>query len=76
MNMYLVKRILNVDFGSTQVMLFDQHPDGPFIELIEKAFSPSHSVIRHSHYRGQKVMFNVFVILRVLILLRRCFLAV
>lgn len=55
MNMFLVKEILNHDFTNTQVMLFDLHPDGPFYELIQKAYSPNHPILRHSHYRGQKV---------------------
>ena len=39
----------------TAVMLFDRHADGPYLELIKKAFSPSHPVIRHHTYDGNKV---------------------
>ena len=39
----------------TAVMLFDRHADGPYLELIKKAFSPSHPVIRHNTYEGKKV---------------------
>ena len=54
MNMFLVQSVLQ-SAGSQQVMLFDKHPDGPYMELIEKAFSPGGPVIRPSHYRGKKV---------------------
>lgn len=39
------------------VMLFDQHPDGPYMDLIQRAFSPSsfRPVIRQDHYKGKKV---------------------
>ena len=36
-------------------MLFDKHTDGPYLELIQKAYSPNHPVIRHQHYKGKKV---------------------
>lgn len=41
---------------SHPVMLFDRHPEGPYLELIQKAFSPSHPVIRHESYKGGKVI--------------------
>ena len=59
MNMFLVQSVLKSEdsneAAAMQVMLFDKHPDGPYMELIEKAFSPGGPVIRHSHYRGKKV---------------------
>lgn len=53
--MFLVKSILNLPVEDMQVMLFDKHPDGPFMDLIQKAYSPHHPVIRHQHYKGKKV---------------------
>ena len=53
MNMFLVKTILDVDVNDMQVMLFDKFSDGPYHELIQKAFSPKHPVIRHTHYKGK-----------------------
>ncbi len=61
MNMYLVKSVLGLDLAAVQVMLLDRHPDGPYHELISKAFSPNHPVIRHQHYRGKKVLFKRLV---------------
>jgi len=55
--MLLVYRMLDLDLSATQVMLFDQFSDGPYHELIEKAFSPHHPVLRHGHYRG-KVLYT------------------
>lgn len=65
MNMFLVYSTLGLSFKDTQVMLFDKYPDGPYHELIQKAFSPSHPVLRHTHYtvsKGQKrVLFRRLV---------------
>jgi hypothetical protein len=57
MNMFLVLSALRLDPEALQVMLFDLHPDDPYMELISKAFSPRHPVIRHTHagYAGKKV---------------------
>ena len=41
-----------------QVLLFDKHLDGPYLELIKKAFSPNHPVTRHQAYKGKKVLFK------------------
>ena len=41
-------------------MLFDKHTDGPYLELIQKAYSPNHPVIRHQHYKGKKVRVDLF----------------
>lgn len=53
--MFLVKNVLDLPIEDTQVILFDKHTDGPFHELIQKAYSPNHPVIRHQHYAGKKV---------------------
>jgi hypothetical protein len=53
MNMYLAANVLGLDFKDVQVMLFDKFSNGPFDELIEKAFSPNHPVLRHTHYQGK-----------------------
>ena len=69
MNMYLVRSILNEQHAheqaqqhhhsalnnddDMQVMLFDRFSDGPYHELIQKAFSPNHPVLRHTHYKGK-----------------------
>lgn len=55
MNMFLVMNALDLDPHSMQVMLFDLHPDGPYTDLIRKAYSPNHDLLRHQHYRGKKV---------------------
>lgn len=61
MNMFLVSRALDLDLQHLQVMLFDLHPDGPYIDLIRQAFSPQHPILRHSHYRGKRVLFRKLV---------------
>uniref|UniRef100_A0A7S0SZ26 EGF domain-specific O-linked N-acetylglucosamine transferase n=1 Tax=Chromulina nebulosa TaxID=96789 RepID=A0A7S0SZ26_9STRA len=61
MNAYLVISALQIDPKDLQVMLFDLHPDGPYIDLIKNAFSPNHPVIRHSHFQNKKILFNKIV---------------
>lgn len=39
-------------------MLFDNFFDGPYKELMEKAYSPAHPLIRHQKYKNKKVMFK------------------
>mmetsp|Transcript_19965 Transcript_19965/g.28603 ORF Transcript_19965/g.28603 Transcript_19965/m.28603 type:complete len:582 (+) Transcript_19965:16-1761(+) len=58
MNMFLVKSVLQSKADNMQVMLFDKHPDGPYLELIQQAFANNKPVLRHQHYRNQKVMFR------------------
>lgn len=60
MNMFLVYEILGLQPSEVQVMLFDRFADGPYLELIRRAFSPDHPVLRHTHYRG-KVLFRRLV---------------
>lgn len=55
MNMHLIQRILNLDWKTVQVMLFDKHPNGPFMDLINKAYCPKFGTIRHNHYSHKKV---------------------
>ena len=55
MNMFVALGVTNIPASSTQVMLFDMHPDGPYMDLIQQAFSPNYPVIRHKHYKGKKV---------------------
>lgn len=61
MNMFVVQTALGLDPADTQVMLFDKHPDGPYHELISRAFSANHPVLRHGDYRGQRVLFRRLV---------------
>ena len=39
MNVFLVSNILQQDPQQQQVILWDKHHDGPYYELIEKAYS-------------------------------------
>lgn len=54
--MFLVLSVLNISPQELQVMLFDKHPDGPYVDLIKNAFSRSNDLIRYSFYSGEKVM--------------------
>ena len=58
MNMYLVMNILGVSPSQQQVLLLDNHPDGPYMELIKKAFSPNYPVLRASEYKNELVLFR------------------
>jgi hypothetical protein len=55
MNMFLVANVLDLPMDDLQVMLFDKFSDGPYLELIQKAYSRNHPVIRHQAYSGKKV---------------------
>ena len=59
MNMFLVSRVLNTNLEDQQVMLFDNHADGPYIDLIKQAFSPEHSIIRHTVFNKKIVFFSL-----------------
>ena len=61
MNMYFVMSLLDIDPGEQQVLLMDKFTDGPYYELIKRAFSLNHPVIRHTHYGGQIVLFKHLV---------------
>jgi hypothetical protein len=58
MNIYLVLSILELTTVDLQLLLMDRYPDGPYIELMRKAFSPNHLVSRISDYKGEKVCGN------------------
>lgn len=53
MNMLLVYRMLGLDEAAVQVMLFDRFSDGPYLDLVHKAYGPSYPVLRHTHYQGK-----------------------
>lgn len=61
MNAMLVMKVLGLDPASQQVVLFDNHVDGPYIELIKNVFSPNLPILRHQDYRGRKVLFRKLV---------------
>jgi len=58
MNIFVVAHGLGINIQDMQVMLFDKHPDGPYMELIKKAFSPNHDVIRHEYFKKKVVRFR------------------
>lgn len=61
MNMFLVLQALGVSPSNLQVMLFDRHSDGPYLELLEKAFAGGRKPIRKEKYAGRKVLFRSLV---------------
>jgi hypothetical protein len=61
MNIFLVMSALNLDPDNQQVMLFDKHPDGPYMELYSKAFSKKYPVIRNDHYGNKIILFKKLV---------------
>jgi hypothetical protein len=32
-----------------------RHTDGPYYDLIHKAYGPKHDILRHGHFGGKKV---------------------
>lgn len=58
MNMLLVARALNIDVQQQQVVLFDNHPDGPYTDLIKTAYSPKHPLLRVSEFGNKVVLFK------------------
>lgn len=61
MNMHLVMLALNQAPSATQVMLFDRHSDGPYVELLTKAFAGGQPPIRKEKYAGGKVLFRKLI---------------
>ena len=58
-NMFLVHLILGGNLiQQQQIVLFDKYSNGPYFDLIQKAFSPSHPVLRHSHFKRKVVLFR------------------
>jgi len=56
--MFLVQHILGLSSAEQRVVLFDKHPDGPYTELINKAFAPVHGVHRKEFFSGKKIKFK------------------
>ena len=46
---------------SQQVVLWDRHPNGPYLDLIEKAFSGGKKALRHSHFDRKRVKFDQLI---------------
>jgi len=61
MNMYLVMQALGQAPSSMQVMLFDKHSDGPYTELIQKAFSAGRPPMRKEMYQNKVVLFRKLI---------------
>ena len=61
MNMFLSANVVGVDPAVQQVVLWDRHRDGPYIDLISKAFAGGRKVLRTDSFGGQKVMFKKLV---------------
>ncbi len=60
-NMHLVSHILEERVQEQQVMLFDRHKDGPYTELISKAFGGGRELLRPDHYGKRRVLFKKLV---------------
>jgi hypothetical protein len=59
MNMYFVMSLLGLEAKEQQVLLWDKFGDGPYAELIQKAFSPAtSSLLRHTQYGQRVVLFK------------------
>eukprot|EP01042_Synura_sphagnicola_P002771 gene2771-3377_t len=61
LNIYLVLSALKISPTDIRVMLFDKYSDGPYIELIQKAFSPSHTIARPRVYGMKTVLFRQLI---------------
>lgn len=58
-NMFLVHLILEGNLiQQQQLVLFDKYSKGPYFDLIQKAFSPSHPVLRHKDFNKKIVLFR------------------
>ena len=60
-NMFTVYKALSLSYSETQVVLFDRFADGPYAELIQKAFSRERPLKRHGDYGGRTVLFERLV---------------
>lgn len=61
-NMELVYQGLGLSKQSTDIVLFDKNPDGPFFELIQNAFTtPSSPLKRAKDFKGETVTFKKVV---------------
>ena len=61
MNMFVVSNVIGISPEKQQVLLWDTHPDGPYLDLIQKAYSGAGKVERHSFYGGKKIMFKKLI---------------
>jgi hypothetical protein len=52
---------LDLSPSEMQVMLFDRHSDGPYVELLQRAFSGGRPPIRKEKYGNGKVLFRKLV---------------
>ena len=58
MNLFWVIKALNLNESNQQVMLFDSYKNGPYYELIKKAFSKNHPILRYTYYKNKIVLFR------------------
>jgi hypothetical protein len=49
------------------VCAFVRHTDGPYYELIKKAFSPKHPLLRHAEFSGAKVSIATLSFLQIIL---------
>lgn len=61
MNMFLVMNSLNLNSSAMRVVLFDNHLDGPYTDLIKAAYSPNFPISRISDFGHRKVLFKRLV---------------
>jgi len=61
MNMFLVQSALGLNPHDVQVVLFDKHTDGPYYDLIHRAYGPNHPILRHTDFNNKKVLFKRLV---------------
>lgn len=60
-NMHLVSNILEMEPANQQVILWDRHKDGPYTDLISKAFAGGRQLLRNDHYGKKKVLFKKLI---------------
>lgn len=58
MNMFLVLTALRQSPKDLQVLLFDRHSDGPYTDLIQRAFSGGRAPLRKEAYNNGRVLFR------------------
>ena len=61
MNMFVVDNVIGVDPADQQVLLWDKHPDGPYLDLIQKAYAGGKKALRHQSFAGKKIMFRKLI---------------
>jgi hypothetical protein len=60
-NMHLVSHVIDQDPASQQVILWDQHKDGPYTELISKTFAGGKKLLRPRDYQNKVVKFKKLI---------------